>query len=945
MVWVKPVGMHSTVHEPDAPVWRAVALALVGVACIAAAAAQDNGGLTPEEAWEAGRTAYLSGDYGKAEAVFDKLVADYGANEQLRPMMREVTPMLALSKVKLGKLQEAGPLIGESLKIDGLPEEAREVLAYCQGILAVESGDYDQAEELFTAFIGNAGYDIARRGEAVVIIAKARLLAGDLPGAIAFIDERLPGLREKAPESASQAIVLRLHALIESGDREAALALLKAEYPRMGEITQIVSFQTLALQLGAAYLEDGRFYDAIACLQRIWDKDRLVRHQGQRRGLMAEKIAILKERGVDAGQVRAREIVLQKIDRELEKFAANDQFDSALRLRLATAFSGMGRYREAALVMEDMLARMEPDPIVEQAAVSLMRCWMEVGRWPRALAAATVYEAKFGGSPLATSLPDVLFLKAECHKSAQDLDLAMAAYDRVVDEFPKSDVAPGAFFVGGIVRLMKEENADAISRFKDFRKRFETSPLVEDSVYWEGMAYSFSGAHQHSRDHLGGYLDDYPEGKYEADAVFRRAFASHSMAYYDQGIAELEAFIEAYPGSSYLDESKLLLGDALMAIGEIDGGIAAYKSIDPAATRFYEDGWFKIGKPLWLREDLAGMRAHFQQFIDEFPASNRVAEAVYQIGRAYQREEDIVAAKEIYWKTVRDLGGNPDYYAIEDILVALPRLYRGQEDGALALSRALDELRRTAEESGDSVLLARAYWAKAKALETFAPQLAQAAMLEAGSAVDAKLHNPRITVDAADARLATGNTRVAKGLYLEAKKWHPRTTEKDRIYAGLGRLAAADGNPHEAIELYEKCLASSFRLGLRAEVMLEVAQLQSELKLPHKAREILEELLGDPAIPASYKAEALLAFAGVLEEENDLKKALAYYERVYVAYGKYQPLVAQAYLQRGRVLESLDMKGEALEVYRELAGREDLAAYEQVAEAKSRIDQLGGAAL
>ncbi|CAN5138218.1 hypothetical protein BH23VER1_BH23VER1_18780 [soil metagenome] len=941
--------MRAPASVPCLRPWRVLVIAMI-IAMIAVAvggrlAAQEEGALTPEEAWEAGSAAYLAGDHSQAEAVFDRLVADYGQNEQLQPMMQEVTPMLALSKVKLGKLVEAGPLIDASLEIDGLPSEAREVLAYCQGILAVESGDFERAETLFTAFIGNAGYDIARRGEAVVIIAKARILAGDQSGAIAFLDERLPGLREKAPESASQAMVLKLHALIQDGDHDGALELLKAEYPRMGEVAQIVSFQTLALQLGSIFLEEHQFYAAIACLQRIWDKDRLVRHQRQRREALAAKIAILKERGVDAGQIRQREIVLRKIDRELAKFEENAEFDSALRLRLATAFSEMGRYREAALVMEEMLQRMAPGPILEQAAVSLMRCWMQVERWPRALAAAALYEDKFGGSALAKHLPEILFLRAECHKSAQDLDSAREAYDRVATEFPKSEVAPGAYFVGGIVRLMQDENAEAIARFQDFRTRFGKSPLAEDSLYWEGMAYSFAGNHQKCRNLLGVYLDDHPKGKYLPDAVFRRAFASHSLAYYETGIDEFRAFIAAHPDSSYADEAKLLLGDALMAVGEIDGGIAAYKSIDPGARRFYEDGWFKIGKPLWLREEYAAMRHHFQQFIDDFPESNRIAEAVYQIGRTHQQGGETEKAKDIYWKTIRELGGRPDYYAIEDILAALPRLYRGTEGGPVELIRDLDRLRQDVEEAGGGVLRARLLWAKSHALGSASPGLAAATMLEAGGAVDPKLHNPRITVDCAEARLANGHTRVARELYLATRKWHPRTPEKDRVFAGLGRIAVAEGEPYLAADYFEKCLATSFRLGLRAEVILEIADLHLELKVPHKAREVLEELLGDSAIAAGYKAEALLRYAGILEQEKDLKKALAYYERVYVAYGKYQPLVAKAYLQRARLLEELDMKSEALEVYRELAGREDLAGFEQVAEAEGRIGSLEGGAL
>ena len=57
---------------------------------------------------------------------------------------------------------------------------------------------------------------------------------------------------------------------------------------------------------------------------------------------------------------------------------------------------------------------------------------------------------------------------------------------------------------------------------------------------------------------------------------------------------------------------------------------------------------------------------------------------------------------------------------------------------------------------------------------------------------------------------------------------------------------------------------------------------------------------------------------------------------------KFKPQVAEAYLRRGRALERLDMPDEALEVYRELVGRDELSQQEPVAVARERIRALAG---
>jgi hypothetical protein len=82
-----------------------------------------------------------------------------------------------------------------------------------------------------------------------------------------------------ASTSRGRATVLQLHALIEAGKDDEALKVVKEQFPRMGELLQLVTFQTLTFELGSRYLERNRPRDAIICLQRIWSADRLIEHQ------------------------------------------------------------------------------------------------------------------------------------------------------------------------------------------------------------------------------------------------------------------------------------------------------------------------------------------------------------------------------------------------------------------------------------------------------------------------------------------------------------------------------------------------------------------------------------------------------------------------------------------------------------------------------------------
>ena len=68
------------------------------------------------------------------------------------------------------------------------------------------------------------------------------------------------------------------------------------------------------------------------------------------------------------------------------------------------------------------------------------------------------------------------------------------------------------------------------------------------------------------------YLAHFPKGENRGNAVFRKAYAAHSARNYAMGIPELNAYLREFPGHEANGEALVLLGDALMAGGQIEEG-------------------------------------------------------------------------------------------------------------------------------------------------------------------------------------------------------------------------------------------------------------------------------------------------------------------------------------------------------------------------------------
>jgi outer membrane protein assembly factor BamD (BamD/ComL family) len=152
-----------------------------------------------------------------------------------------------------------------------------------------------------------------------------------------------------------------------------------------------------------------------------------------------------------------------QIEKELKTFEEIKQFDSALQFRHASAFLGMDRYREAAMILEAMLEELPPDEVVEQASLNLVQCWMQTERWPKAIAAASTFAEKF---PKSTQLPLMLLMKGQAQQSDYLYADSVLTFEDLLQRFPKHEHAPRALFMKGFGQLLVDDYPAAVGVFE-----------------------------------------------------------------------------------------------------------------------------------------------------------------------------------------------------------------------------------------------------------------------------------------------------------------------------------------------------------------------------------------------------------------------------------------------------------------------------------------------
>jgi TolA-binding protein len=918
-------------------------MVIAGWAAVPALGAPASGGaavgqaMTADELYNAAIGAYNAGKFAEAVAGINKFEQDFGKTEAGQKSLVFLRYPLAMSLLHLQKFDAALEAIDVCLRSVPPPgSNQREDLVFYKGVCQMQGDANNEARKTFDQFVRD--FPRSRQApEAMLLYGTTWLLDEKYAEAAA----QFAGIRPRLDVvNRGRATVLQLYALMQEQKLDDALALVIEEFPRMNQMLQIATFQTLALQLGAEFLEKGEFRKAIAALQRVWGRDRLVKYQEQRLAELQDALAAA-EAQPKADPYRKFQLkqMLAKVKREIGSLEKIENFDSALRLRLATAYQAMGRYREAALIMEDMLDTLPPDSVVESASLSLIQCWSAIERWPKAISAADSFEKKF---PKSARMPMALYLKGIAQQRLNDQAGAIATFDAIRARYPSSEFAPRALFMKGFSQLLAEQNKAAIGIFEEFSRLYPKNDLADAALYWRGMGYSLDKQFPRSREVMTDYLTQYKNGAFRGLAVFRKAYGAQSMRDFDTSTSELRDYLKNYPGHESNSEALVLLGDALMDQGDMNGGIVAFKRIDPSDRKFFEEGWFKVGKAYRLMEQPAQLRAHFEQFVKEHSRSPRVAEAVYWIGWTYLQASDPEKAREVYWQAIADYGDDATIRSVDDLFPALQKLYPGDEQ-VKYLAR-LRDLRTASNDAKKNPLAMRALWAQSLVYRKTEPDRARILLVDAASRVEPSKTNPLIMADCAAALEKSGRVDDAERMWRELIKWNPRATQRDEAFASLGNIEAKRGNEQAALAYYDRFEKETMGSLAFGSVMLEKAKLLTARGDNEGARKALEALLANQYATGPQKAEALYRIGDLYMQEKKFALAVPYFQRIYIMHTRWSDWVAKAYLSSGEAFEALQDQTAARKTYEEMTGLDELKSHPETDKAKARLRQMGGSA-
>jgi DNA uptake lipoprotein len=865
---------------------------------------------------------------GDAAGLLDEIVRRAQAGEALPPgvTLERLILTAANTHFQIQQYARAAEL-GEALeKLPSIGPSALGEARMIRGLSLALQQKYAEAIPVFKAAEESTTY----RDKALLYGAMSANQANQIPVAIDTYNRLLatsPRDRDWADAALS---LVDLH--IRAGnlaDARRGLALLRGN---LGLVDNLAGLNLLSLQLGDALMKSGDNAGALAAFRNITTRDALVAEQKKRNAALERALerykGMTRPSATDADTIRRLNARLEQAKASLEQVEKLPAFDATLRYRLGYTFQERGGVWEAALLYEDLIANYPESTERENAYFGLVRAYADAGRFDKVRDSVERFtraypQSKFG--------PQALYLAALAAGQRNDLEGQLSFLGLAADKYGANNE------LSEPMRLMRANALFTLARYGEARevvtayaKEFPQGRFIEEARYLSAMADLAEGRASESEKQIRDYLKDYPEGRFVPDARYRLAAAAYAKQDYTGCLDLCDKWLADYPPEQpQRGEIHSLRADALAGLGRIEDAIIAYHEALNLPLSDEQLGYVldELTRHYQSRREYDAAVAMWEQFAEEKPDHPYVINAAYWISRIRNREGKSDEALDLVSRIIRRYVNDPSRGDVERLLVEVgsslarpPRRKRGEPKPELVpeqvLFRRIEQLLLQGHTRNHPTARARVLFTQSEiASIREKPALRDELLGKIASQFSPEQLPPGILGKVGDTLLAQGHHELAKKFFEEIITAHPKSIFADFGYVGLGEIALHEGNGDEALARFNAAIdVAGARFKLK-EATLGRARAQMLLGRNEAARSLLEEVASNRAWRGEATAEALFLLGEIAAKRgtpDDLAKAQAHYQRIYLSYKRYSDWAAKAYIRSAETFIQLGQNFEAL---------------------------------
>lgn len=753
----------------------------------------------------------------------------------------------------------------------------------------------------------------------------------------------------------------RLRALQHSQEMkqfETAEKLLLGASWKVTQMPELAILTFAALSVGDAALEAKRYSEAIRAYRLVPPRFQLIQLQEQK----LQQLQTRYRQRTEKKQLQSHaaqtwnnhyKAVIERVAGQLKALKESNDYTVHFQLRLGQAMLLDNRPWEAYVLFSHLASDTSlPEALRAQAHYRWVLTAHHLKNEEETVALAHRFADRYPDNPLA---PDALFLIAHTYQQQKKYAAVVTLLSDLLARYPEHRSAGRWLFVRGLNHLFAQEYSSARRDFAHYAQHYPQTPLSANAQLWHGLSHFFEKNYLQALDEFDTLLGQTTESHHlYPEICYRRANTLYAMRKTDEALSAVEAFIAQYSNHSLQNEALALQGDILMGQGLLESALQTFAKVAPEAEALFVYATFQQGKIFKALERYDSLITHFTSYSsrEDFHPKPRIAEALHWIGWAHLQKGQQSQALPLFFDTLQRYGNDLEASEIHQILATLQSLYRQtKQDSTAALDESpfqgitefsdwLDAEREKALRQNKLTYYARLsvylsdHYKKQKH-----NHLSDAAVLQIIEHVNEEQLDAsglaRVGSVLAEMELPASQTYFNKIL-----ETFPQSLQRGEAYYGLAQFevqAEAYDSASNWLEQFQHDIPFH---PLNVQATLLQCSIWIHTHRSDETIEPLEQLLRLKSARGEPQAQALLLLGQAWEEQQDEKKAIAYYQRIYTLYRAYPKQVAEAYAASARLFEKRGDITAAYNTLREFLDQPHLRGQPQYLHAKENEARL-----
>jgi len=234
------------------------------------------------------------------------------------------------------------------------------------------------------------------------------------------------------------------------------------------------------------------------------------------------------------------------------------------------------------------------------------------------------------------------FWEAESLYRLKQYAAARAAYDDVIGKDSASPLAPEALYGLGLCELELRRPEPAIKAFRDLLTSWPEHATAAPATFYQAQTLADLKRYPEAVPLLTGFATKYPKSKLVPDAQYLLGSTRLAMGERDAGVAELQAFVAAYPGHSQAAAARRKATESIAKSGTPGQQQSAYSQLTQSsstAENLYDAGLIagKAGK-------VKDQQAAWARLRKEFPNHPLAHQAAFDLAEGAFKRKDYAQA-------------------------------------------------------------------------------------------------------------------------------------------------------------------------------------------------------------------------------------------------------------------------------------------------------------